>query len=883
MVGLLVLPALPFLAAHPSVAAPRAAPGAPAPMAAAVARPTPPAASAVGTTASLLSVPEILPGLGPSAGSRPIGLTPAQLPSRASQISERTVLPKAPTTAGTSLRPVAPGSPPTNINLSGNSTLTIGSNTTVGSIALHNNAILYVHGGSVRVTLTVLGDIRLYDHSLLFVNASNLAIGETYDVEWQIQAMGASEFVLAYSNLTTNGYQWGAAYENDANVTIFASLVGYPSGWLDSSLLEAARLTVLDSWYSSDVILFDSVLAASTANFTAGDSAGFNVWLNFKAGTSANISLPGLEGWRNWTFPGTSHVSNVNYSVLIAYSFVQVFAIMLWQGANLTLVNSPDVAVSLNILSGIVNVTGFEQMDYARFAFDSGQFALTLWNTTIFTWNIYTFSGEARIANSEIGEIQVFGSTWTTVHNSTLTADGGYYGDQSTANLSIFDSKIAGQVVAYSGVTLLENCTVNTTYANRLLATGSGRLDVQDTWVAPVDTYQAIASGVVNVSGTVHANVSLAGAPVAGAQVTLAWASNSTAAGNGTTNSSGGWSGLALRETLNATATRLESYNGTAADGLAGAAWAIPDSAASLWFNVALAPLVIGSLPTNGSTGVPENGTAIVVQFADPMVPAPTQALVHVSPTVSVADSWDVTDRTLTLTPDVSLAFATVYTVEVDAGALTVTGVRMAGAYVVTFTTAPAPLVIPSVVAMHPANGSVNVSVSTNISVTFSIAMDATLVADALSVTTSPGGAVAGSTSVHGTLVVFVPLAALQFNSTYEVAIAATAASAAGALIGKWTEFSFHTVANTSSGPGPTTHPGGPSGSGSSTSGSGWIAGALVGILLAVIAAAIAVVVLRRRGKAPPVVNSAPVATASPPVPPPAWAEDESTVDGRTP
>ncbi|MCI4360188.1 MAG: hypothetical protein L3J91_00630, partial [Thermoplasmata archaeon] len=465
-----------------------------------------------------------LPGLGPHPDTP--ALPAIALPSSAPTGRAAPVLPELPaslTTAGI-YRP-SPGGP-TDINLSGNSTLQVASDTTVLNVSLYNHSILYVHSPSIRVTLQVLGNIHLYGQSLLFVNASNLAIGESYDVQWSLQVVGASEFAVAYSNVTTNGYQWGAAYEQSANITIVSSLIGYPTDWLDSDLVGAPKLTVYDSWYSSDVILFDNALAPSTANFTAVRSAGFNVWLNFKAGAMANLSLPGIEGWRNWTFPGAAQVTGLNYSVDLVDCFVLVFAVMLWQGANLTLVNSPDVALSLNIDSGTVNVTGLSESLYAHYGLYSDQFALTLINTTMFTWNIYTFSGNVQIDRSQVGEIQVFGSTWAVVQNSTLTAHGGYYGNQGSAQLTIVNSTIAGQVVAYSGLTSLVRCSVNTTTPNRLLATGAGHLSALDTRLAAVDSYQALGGGTIDVAWTVHVNVTSSAAPVPGASVSLLGAAN---------------------------------------------------------------------------------------------------------------------------------------------------------------------------------------------------------------------------------------------------------------------------------------------------------------------------------------------------------------------
>jgi len=808
----------------------------------------------------------IVPGIGPSSRSllagRPLGPLPATtVPERAAAS-----LPQLPSSMRSA--PVLAPSPsgPTNINLSGNSTLTIASSTTVGNIALHNHSILYVHATVGQATLTVLGNIRLYGHSLFYVNRSNLVIGESYDVEWQIQVMGSAQFALAYSNLSTDGYQWGAAYEGKANVTIVGSQVGYPTGWLDSTLLDAARLTVLASWYSSDVILYDSPANSSTSNFTAAESAGFNIWLNFKAGTTANLSLPGVSGWRNWTFPGAARVSGVNYSVEVLDSFVIVFAVMLWQGANLTLTDSPDVAISLNIVSGTVNITGFEQATYARFGFYAGQFALTLWNATVLTWNIYPFAGGVRISDSQIGEIQLFDGTWASVHNSTLTADGGYYGNQGTSDLGIFDSTIAGQVVAYGGFTELENCTVNTSSPNRILATGTGRLLSLDTWVAPVDTFQAIGAGVANVAWSVHVNVTASAGAAAGAAVSLAWASNGTTAMTGATNASGGWSGSLVSESINATRTLRESYNGTVSERLSGAAWTVPVLTASAWYGLALEPLIAGSVPSNASTDVALSLPAIVLEFAQPMDGPLTAGLVTVAPALVTSSEWDAMGHNLTLAIAAPLAPSTSYAVTLLPGGRTASGIPIASVYVVAFETAAA-VVDPAAASTYPANGTANVSVTTNISVTFTLPMNATLTTTALSVVLAAGsGPVAGTTHVTGTLLLFVPSAALEYNSTYRVTVATTARSAAGAPLASAIAFSFRTAVNTS---GTGSPKGGTPGAGSSGApGAPWSAYAAIG---AVAAIAVALLLLRRRRPAPP----APAATL-PPLPPPAWSEDET-------
>jgi hypothetical protein len=739
------------------------------------------------------------------------------------------------------------------------------SNLTVLNITLQGNATLYVHGPSARVTLTVLGNIRLSGTSLLFVNSSNLSIGEAYDVEWNLQLSGSSRFLVAYSAVLTNGYQWGAAYQDNSNVTIVSSLIGYPAGWLDTELLGAARLYLQDSWYSSDVILFDNPFVPSIAQFGALDSAGFNVWLNFKAGARANLTLPGLEGWRNWTFPGTSQVSGLNYSVTIANCFVLAFAVMVWQGSNLTLTNSPDVVVALNIDNGTLSLTGLSQSHYSTYGLYSDGLSVRLQNTTAFTWNIYPFGGNVQIADSQVGEIQQFGSATTTVNASNLTASGGYYGNQGTSTLSISNSTIAGQVVGYTGLTILSKCELNTTLPSRVLATGTGMVYSEDTTLAPQDSYQTLGGGVIDVAWTVHANVTSNGLPVAGAAITVDSAASGVEIANGTTNSTGAISGPLLSAIYGAGPTVFESYEifGASQDLLGNAS--LPTLDQVLWLSMALQPIIAGSSPINGATGVGVNLATVTIDFSFPMNQTATDAALGIAPVVPVLLSWSSPEALqVGLTPP--LSWNTTLTIVVGSSATTTSGFPLPVPYVVTFTTEAA--ILPSVASVTPANGSQQVSVNSTITVVLSEPMNTTTLEAAFSI--GPG-APPGRTTVNTDVLVWTPNASLEANTTYTLTISTAAVSADGAPLPHAFTSSFRTAAATgnATNPGAPTHPAGPA----SMPTTPW---APIGVAVAILAAVLlgAFIFLRRR--APP---AAPVPAATTPPPTPAvpraeWSEE---------
>lgn len=90
---------------------------------------------------------------------------------------------------------------------------------------------------------------------------------------------------------------------------------------------------------------------------------------------------------------------------------------------------------------------------------------------------------------------------------------------------------------------------------------------------------------------------------------------------------------------------------------------------------------------------------------------------------------------------------------------------------------------VPSVVSTIPANGAVNVTVSTPISATFSMAMKASTVTGTTFTVIGPGGAVAGAVAYSGMTATFTPSANLAYGTTYTATITTGATNAGGTPI----------------------------------------------------------------------------------------------------
>ncbi|MCI4360379.1 MAG: Ig-like domain-containing protein, partial [Thermoplasmata archaeon] len=318
--------------------------------------------------------------------------------------------------------------------------------------------------------------------------------------------------------------------------------------------------------------------------------------------------------------------------------------------------------------------------------------------------------------------------------------------------------------------------------------------------------------------------------------------------------------------TISSAATVTDSYDGTATSGIAGGEWSLGAPTAPVWYVVPIQSLIFTGSPINGSTSVSVNLSAAAITFSSAMNESVTFGHVSASPDVLASGTWNGVGQTLTLRLVTPLAYATLYTITVRAGARTLSGIPLAANYFFSFATEPAPLVIPALLSTSPSDGATNVSVAANVSVTFDVAMNPSLPSTAISLTAAGTSAtVIGSSYVEGDRLVFVPASHLSYHATYTVVVSTKASSAAGVPLPSPIVFSFRT-ANASRAPPP---PGG----GSSESAPSPIPWALLGALSAVVlVGAIALLALRGRRVRPPPPPAAPPTSYAPP---PLWSEDE--------
>lgn len=213
-------------------------------------------------------------------------------------------------------------------------------------------------------------------------------------------------------------------------------------------------------------------------------------------------------------------------------------------------------------------------------------------------------------------------------------------------------------------------------------------------------------------------------------------------------------------------------------------------------------PAIAGVSPQDGAADVVASAQLeVVVTFSEPIDPATL--------TLEVLDAGTPLAGTVALENDGKLALFTpadaaadflpgvTYTVRIDGGLADLRGNALGADFTSTFTIDSTP---PTVDAVTPGNGAVDVAVTQTILVTFSEALDPASVTGASVQVTSPTGAVAGTASLDAdldnTVVVFDPDAPLTESTTYTVTLTTGVTDVSGNALAAAFTSTFTTVGN---------------------------------------------------------------------------------------
>src|ERR1700683_2364376 len=283
----------------------------------------------------------------PTTGSFPEGhLATASLGtstalSVATHATERATgrtLPPTGRSSSASPRSPRPTTAPPALVLNGSTVLNISHNLTVGNLTVENSAALEFGNASWSATLTIDGTILLLGHGRLEVWDAYVAIQGTYNGERTAYLYDNSSIDLESALVTSDYYSWGAELYGNSNVTLVGSSLG---SWCILDLRDSSSAFALSSEVDADTQVSDS------AHVVLVDSAGMHVWLEFGYGSGGNVSLPPTDVSTNWTFPVPGTTWGVDTGVRLVDSSVGLYAVSVDDGANVTLVNSTNLDLSL--------------------------------------------------------------------------------------------------------------------------------------------------------------------------------------------------------------------------------------------------------------------------------------------------------------------------------------------------------------------------------------------------------------------------------------------------------------------------------------------------------------------------------------------------------
>ena len=190
---------------------------------------------------------------------------------------------------------------------------------------------------------------------------------------------------------------------------------------------------------------------------------------------------------------------------------------------------------------------------------------------------------------------------------------------------------------------------------------------------------------------------------------------------------------------------------------------------------VAATPAVITTVPMNGATGV-ALGQVLGATFNEAMNCATLTSTTFTLTgpgTTAVAGTVACAGSVATFTPGAQLAVNTLYTATITTGAKNPAGTALAGNYVWTFRTVPAPTA-PTVISTVPVDGATGVPINQALSATFSVAMNAATIDGATFTVTGPGGPPVTGVVTYvaaGSVATFTPATDLAANTVYTATI----------------------------------------------------------------------------------------------------------------
>lgn len=325
---------------------------------------------------------------------------------------------------------------------------------------MQNGPIFIIGDGKLifdNANATILGDILIWGNSAKFIaNNSSLYIPQQYFYQRTLLAAGNGQFIfndthLDFSGLSHNFVATDSAQFLLKNVT--------KNGFTTNGLSKKAQMHIENTNLGGEFICSDEISVSFKKTKT------ILLWHHIPDGGVLTHNFPAPDTVASYQFsnlmPG---VQNISYNIQVDTCTDVMWALMPASGSTTTLSNSILRAVGVwfeapgNIMvSGLVN-----NSNYSDFTPGMSDKTLRLINSTVKTWNLYTFKeSNLTLSGSIVGEIGSMGKSKVTCQSSMIDGSGGYtWATDTTMMIAGFSSLTNDFRATRNGIALMAYSTL---------------------------------------------------------------------------------------------------------------------------------------------------------------------------------------------------------------------------------------------------------------------------------------------------------------------------------------------------------------------------------------------------------------------------------------
>jgi len=325
----------------------------------------------------------------------------------------------------------------------------------------YNGTILIALNGLLKfknTKATIYGDIILFNNARLEIENSEMHFPQRYFYERMMFTTGASSIKIKNSSMDFSGLSHTLASAENSQIEI-ENIKNI--GFTTTGLYGKSSISINGSNEAGEFVITDSCILSIKNAKTA------LLWHHVGKGEKLDIAFPNGDTVVKYRcVQGLPGVSGIYYYVKVDSCRDVMWALMPANGCDVKIKNSKLRAIGLWVtdfakadLSGLVNNSKYES-----FTLPSKDIGLTLTNTSLMTWSVYTMDGsDVTLTGSILGEVGAENRSKVTCNKMFCDGSGGYmWGTDTTFTIIGFSSattSVRSQgngivVLAYSALTM---------------------------------------------------------------------------------------------------------------------------------------------------------------------------------------------------------------------------------------------------------------------------------------------------------------------------------------------------------------------------------------------------------------------------------------------